>query len=172
MIKKILLLSACSTVAIGTLNAGPYIGAGAGVSGTSENLNGGTNLATTLLAGYDFKILPLLSLGVEAQYNYVGKAIDTNGQSGGMYNIPLYATATVDLPLGLNLAAKLGYAYNRFNVNDSAIPSTLWRPAAAIQVGYDLFGFNLFFQSSRFFTDNRGSSSYVGSYTLGLMYKF
>lgn len=171
MLKHILIAGAGCTFLL-SANADLYIGAGAGISSTTENLNGGSNLATVLIAGYDTPILPLLKIGIEGEYNYIKTAIDINGQSGGMYSVPIYAVAKLDAPLGLNLSAKFGYAYNHFNVDSSVIPTTLWRPAAAVAVGYQLLGINLFFQSSRFFTDNRGNSSAVNSYTLGAMYSF
>ncbi|WP_395947287.1 outer membrane beta-barrel protein [Caedibacter taeniospiralis] len=172
--KKILAsMTVAGLIASGSAYAGIYIGAQGGVSHSSSELNANNNVTTGLLVGYQFPIISFLKVGVETELNYLNSTVKLNNQTGNLTTIPLYATAKLDLPLGLNLMAKLGYAYNRISgVDESTFPNTLWRPAVAIGVGYQILGFNLFFQSSRYFLDNRGQQPFADAYTFGVSYEF
>ncbi len=173
MFKKIILISAISGVLLTSAHAGLYVGAQVGISHSSSELKADNNATTGVLLGYQFPIFPLLKLGIETEFNYLNSMVKQNGQTGNLMTIPFYATANLNLPLGLNLTAKLGYAYNRINgVNESAFPNTLWRPAVAIGIGYQILGFNVFFQSSRYFLYNRGEQPFADAYTFGVTYEF
>ena len=153
--------------------AGLYFGAQGGLSHSSSELNANNNITTGFLVGYQFPVFPLLNLGVETELNYLNSSVKLNNQTGNLVTIPLYATANLNLPLGLNLTAKLGYAYNRITgIDESVFPNTLWRPAVAISVGYQLLGFNIYFQSSRYFLYNRGEQPFADAYTFGVSYEF
>ncbi|WP_440615848.1 outer membrane beta-barrel protein [Cysteiniphilum sp. 6C5] len=172
--KKILSsLTLASLITTSSAYAGLYVGAQGGVSHSSSELNADNNITTGFLVGYQFSVFPLLKLGVETELNYLNSTVKLNNQTGDLTTIPFYATANLDLPLGLNLTAKLGYAYNRISgIDESAFPNTLWRPAVAIGMGYQILGFNIFFQSSRYFLYNCGEQPFADAYTFGVSYEF
>lgn len=172
--KKILSsLTLLSIVATSSAYAGLYIGAQGGISHSSSELNADNNVTTGLLVGYQFSVFPLLKLGVETELNYLNSTVKLNNQTGDLMTIPFYATANLSLPLGLNLTTKAGYAYNRISgVDENVFPNTLWRPAVAIGMGYQILGFNIFFQSSRYFLYNRGEQPFADAYTFGVSYEF
>ncbi|WP_162896647.1 porin family protein [Cysteiniphilum halobium] len=150
-----------------------YIGAQGGVSHSSSQLNANNNVTTGLLVGYQFSVFPLLRMGVETELNYLNSTVKLSNQTGNLMTIPFYATANISLPLGLNLTAKAGYAYNRIlGIDESLFPNTLWRPAVAIGMGYQVLNFNIFFQSSRYFLYNRGEQPFADAYTFGVSYAF
>ena len=172
--KKILAsLTIASLIAASSAYAWLYVGAQGGISHSSSELNADNNITTGFLVGYQFSVFPLLKLGVETELNYLNSTVKLNNQTGDLMTIPFYATANLSLPLGLNLTVKAGYAYNRISgIDENVFPNTLWRPAVAIGMGYQILGFNIFFQSSRYFLYNRGEQPFADAYTFGVSYEF
>lgn len=133
------------------------------------------NLAGGGLLGFDFALNPMLSVGVEADAQYFYKIAKANSGKMNLYTGILFLTGKFYIPEtgGLNLFAKAGYALNKRNGDlYSTTPKTLYRPAAAAGVGYQIDNINIFGQFQYNWMKLYGKNSGYGAAFVGASYTF
>ena len=135
------------------------------------NMGGNDTLVTGLSLNYLFFHN---NIGCGIDYNYANDVLNFNSEKSGLQTIPLYIVTNINLPLKMILILKAGYSYNTFeNLNEKNFSNQLWRPFIGVGMGYEINKkITLYFQSSRFFLDNRGKDYFIDFYTFGVAYTF
>lgn len=136
------------------------------------------NFAGGGLLGFDFALNPMFSVGVEADAQYFHQIVKVDNFKLNLYTGILFLTGKFYIPEtgGLNLFAKAGYALNKltWKVNKDTIifPKTLYRPAAAAGVGYQIDNINIFGQFQYNWMKLYGKNSGYGAAFVGASYTF
>jgi len=155
--------------------------AGASTSQDKGNVAGG------LFIGYDYALNPMLAVGLELGAQYAYEITKVSGSLGGftdgnkisVITVPMFLTGKFYIPHtgGLNLFAKMGYAYNRIDTkaegNAGVLANkdtTLWRPVVAGGIGYQLQQFNIFAQYQYNWLPYQGENSGLGTISAGVSY--